>query len=99
MRTVKEISDLTGISVRTLHYYDEIGLLKPTEKSDAGYRLYDDKALETLQQLAKGKSVPLAVESAKAYVTMAIEHSLAIGKGCGPTHHFYELYQHGLSKE
>ncbi len=39
-------------------------------------------------QLAKGKSVPLAVESAKAYVTMAIEHSLAIGKGCGRTHHF-----------
>ena len=47
MRTVKEISDLTGISVRTLHYYDEIGLLKPSKKSDAGYRLYDDKALET----------------------------------------------------
>ncbi|AMJ41507.1 MerR family transcriptional regulator [Anaerotignum propionicum] len=51
MRTVKEISDLTGISVRTLHYYDEIGLLNPTEKSDAGYRLYDEKALETLQQI------------------------------------------------
>lgn len=50
-------------------------------------------------QLAKGKSIPLAVEAAKAYVTTAIEHSLAIGKGCGPTHHFYELYQHGLSKE
>ena len=47
-------------------------------------------------QLAKGKSVPLAVESAKAYVTMAIEHSLAIGKGCGPTHHL-RMYQHGLS--
>lgn len=53
MRTVKEISDLTGISVRTLHYYDEIGLLKPTEKSDAGYRLYDDKALETLLDLCQ----------------------------------------------
>ena len=51
MRTVKEISDLTGISVRTLHYYDEIGLLKPTGKSEAGYRLYDDKALETLRQI------------------------------------------------
>ena len=51
MRTVKEISDLTGISVRTLHYYDEIGLLKPTAKSAAGYRLYDDKALEILQQI------------------------------------------------
>ena len=51
MKTVKEISDLTGISVRTLHYYDEIGLLKPTGKSAAGYRLYDDKALERLQQI------------------------------------------------
>ena len=51
MRTVKEIADLTGISVRTLHYYDEIGLLKPTKKSEAGYRLYDDKALEKLQQI------------------------------------------------
>ena len=51
MKTVKEVSNLTGISVRTLHYYDEIGLLKPTGKSKAGYRLYDDKALETLQQV------------------------------------------------
>ena len=51
MMTVKEISNITGISVRTLHYYDEIGLLKPTDKSDAGYRLYDDKALEQLQQI------------------------------------------------
>ncbi len=51
MKTVKEVSNLTGISVRTLHYYDEIGLLKPTGKSEAGYRLYDDKALETLQQV------------------------------------------------
>jgi DNA-binding transcriptional MerR regulator len=51
MKTVKEISKLTGISVRALHYYDEIGLLKPTAKSEAGYRLYDEKALETLQQI------------------------------------------------
>ena len=51
MRTVKEISDLTGISVRALHYFDEIGLLKHTQKSEAGYRLYDDKALEVLQQI------------------------------------------------
>lgn len=49
--TVKEIAENTGISIRTLHYYDEIGLLKPTTKSEAGYRLYDDKALETLQQI------------------------------------------------
>ena len=51
MKTVKEISDLTGISVRTLHYYDEIGLFTPTKKNENGYRLYDDRALETLQQI------------------------------------------------
>lgn len=51
MRTVKELSELTGVSARTLHYYDEIGLLPPTDKSEAGYRLYDEKALEALQQI------------------------------------------------
>ena len=66
MRTVKEISDLTGISVRTLHYYDEIGLLKPTEKSDAGYRLYDDKALETLQQILFFREFDISLKDIKA---------------------------------
>lgn len=51
MRTVKEVSDLTGVSVRTLQYYDEIGLLPPTQLTDAGYRLYDDEALSRLQQI------------------------------------------------
>ena len=62
----KEISDLTGISVRTLHYYDEIGLLKPTEKSDAGYRLYDDKALETLQQILFFREFDISLKEIKA---------------------------------
>ena len=66
MRTVKEISDLTGISVHTLHYYDEIGLLKPTEKSDAGYRLYDDKALETLQQILFFREFDISLKEIKA---------------------------------
>lgn len=48
MKTVKEISRLTGVSVRTLHYYDEINLLKPTETTVAGYRLYDDAALHSI---------------------------------------------------
>lgn len=42
MRTVNEVSKLTGVSVRTLHHYDAIGLLKPTKVTDAGYRMYDD---------------------------------------------------------
>ena len=66
MRTVKEISALTGISVRTLHYYDEIGLLKPTEKSEAGYRLYDDKALETLQQILFFREFDIPLKEIKA---------------------------------
>lgn len=49
-------------------------------------------------RLAKGFQINEAVEAAKQYVTMAIEHSLAIGKGNGPTHHFYELYKHGLKE-
>ncbi len=51
MKTVKEVSELTGVSVRTLHYYDSIDLLKPTEVTQAGYRMYDDTALERLQQI------------------------------------------------
>lgn len=62
MKTVKDISEITGISIRTLRYYDEIGLLKPTELTDAGYRLYDDKALERLQEIMffKELEIPLA---------------------------------------
>lgn len=51
MKTVKEVSMITGVSIRTLRYYDEIGLLKPTELTEAGYRLYDNKALEKLQEI------------------------------------------------
>lgn len=51
MKTVKEVSLLTGVSVRTLHHYDAIGLLKPTRVTEAGYRLYDDEALRRLQTI------------------------------------------------
>ena len=51
MMTVKEVSNLTGVSIRTLQYYDKIGLLHPAHRTQAGYRLYDDAALERLQQI------------------------------------------------
>ena len=51
MKTVKDVSEITGVSIRTLRYYDEIGLLNPTELTKAGYRLYDNKALEKLQEI------------------------------------------------
>lgn len=51
MRTVHEVSKLAGVSIRTLQYYDKIGLLHPTGYTDAGYRLYDDADLERLQHI------------------------------------------------
>lgn len=51
MRTVHEVARLTGVSIRALHHYDRIGLLHPTETTAAGYRLYDDTALERLQHI------------------------------------------------
>ena len=51
MMTVNEVSRLTGVSIRTLQYYDQIGLLHPAGRTKAGYRLYDDAALERLQQI------------------------------------------------
>ena len=65
MRTVKQVSDLTGISVRALHYYDEIGLLKPSEITETGYRLYDDEALKTLQQILFFKELDIPLKEIK----------------------------------
>lgn len=48
---ISEVAKLSGITVRTLHYYDEIGLLKPSDTTEAGYRVYSNKDLETLQQI------------------------------------------------
>lgn len=66
MKTVKEISRLTGVSVRTLHYYDEINLLKPTETTDAGYRLYDDTELERLHSILLFRELKFPLGEIKA---------------------------------
>lgn len=66
MRTVKEVSEISGISVRTLHYYDEIGLLIPTEINEAGYRLYDDEAIERLQRILYLRELDLPLKEIKA---------------------------------
>ncbi|MFU0827223.1 MAG: HTH merR-type domain-containing protein [Lachnoclostridium sp.] len=51
MYTVKDVSEITGVSIRTLRYYDEIGLLKPVQLTESGYRLYDNKSIEKLQEI------------------------------------------------
>ncbi len=62
MKTVKEVSELTGISIRTLRYYDEIDLLKPAKVTEAGYRLYDESSLKNLRQIMffREMEVPLS---------------------------------------
>ena len=62
MMTVKEVSNLTGVSIRTLQYYDKIGLLHPAHRTRAGYRLYDDAALERLQQILLFRELEFSLE-------------------------------------
>ena len=68
MITVNEVSKLTGVSIRTLQYYDKIGLLHPAEYTEAGYRLYDDAALETLQQILLFREVEFPLKDIKKIV-------------------------------
>lgn len=66
MKTVHEVSRLTGVSVRTLHHYDAIGLLKPARTTDAGYRLYDDAALKRLQNILIFRELQFPLKEIKA---------------------------------
>lgn len=59
---VSEVARITGVTVRTLHHYDDIGLLVPSERSDAGYRRYDEDDLLRLQQILIGREQGLALE-------------------------------------
>lgn len=62
---VKEVADLTGISIRTLHHYDHIGLLKPSFLTDAGYRMYNNQDLERLQQILFFKELDFPLQKIK----------------------------------
>lgn len=68
MRTVKDVSKLTGVSVRTLHYYDAIGLLTPTKVTDAGYRMYDDTALSRLQSILLFRELQFPLKEIKEFL-------------------------------
>lgn len=65
MKTVKEVSRLTGVSVRTLHHYDAIGLLKPAKVTEAGYRLYDEAALRRLQSILLFRELRFSLKEIK----------------------------------
>ena len=68
MMTVNEVSKLAGVSIRTLQYYDSIGLLKPAEYTESGYRLYDDAAMERLQQILLFRELEFPLKEIKEIV-------------------------------
>ncbi|GHJ46818.1 HTH-type transcriptional activator TipA [Catellatospora sp. TT07R-123] len=64
--TVGKVADLAGVTVRTLHHYDEIGLLSPGGRSHSGYRRYDDADLERLQQIMYYRELGFSLEEIAA---------------------------------
>ena len=85
MMTVHEVSALTGVSIRALRYYDEIGLLPPARYTEAGYRLYDDAALERLQQILLFRTLEFPLKEIRAIVNrpgfdreLALEQQIAL---------------------
>ena len=68
MRTTSQVAKLTGISVRTLQYYDEINLLNPSQLTSSGYRLYDDEDLKKLQQILFFKELDFKLKEIKAII-------------------------------
>ena len=66
--TVKKVAQLSGVTVRTLHYYDEAGLLRPSRVTDAGYRLYSEKDLEKLQQILFFKELGFALKDIECII-------------------------------
>ena len=65
MMTVHEVSKISGVSIRALHHYDHIGLLPATEVTEAGYRLYDEAALDSMQHILLFKALEFPLKDIK----------------------------------
>lgn len=85
MMTVNEVSKFTGVSIRTLQYYDKIGLLHPVKYTESGYRLYDDTVLEKLQQILLFRELEFPLKDIKAIMdnphfdrSKALEQQIAL---------------------
>lgn len=86
---VKEVAELVGISVRTLHYYDEIGLLTPDKTTETGYRIYSNENLETLQQILFFRELGFSLKKIKEILArpsfdrleaLKIQHNMLLEK-------------------
>ena len=88
MKTVKEVSTLTGSSIRALRHYDSIGLLRPTKVTEAGYRLYDEAAVEKLRLILVYRELGFSLDEIRTLLD-------------APDHDRNEILQHqiGLMEE
>ena len=82
MMTVKQVSDLTGISIRTLQFYDKLGLLSPAERTEAGYRLYDNSSLERLQEILLFRELEFPLKDIKKIISDRKKGIKSCGMNC-----------------
>ena len=66
--SIKKLSEIAGVSTRTLRYYDEIGLLKPARVSSSGYRIYGKKQVDILQQILFYKELGMSLDEIKEII-------------------------------
>ena len=86
--TVKEIAQLVGISVRTLHHYDEINLLNPSNVSSSGYRLYSDENVDRLQQILFFKELDFPLKKIKEILDSGRTTTIKVTQNV-KVHHLY----------
>src|ERR1700756_5050875 len=77
MKTVGEVSALAGITVRTLHHYDERGLLSPSGRTESGYRLYSERDLERLQEILGWRALGFSLDEIGALLDEARHEPLS----------------------
>jgi DNA-binding transcriptional MerR regulator len=105
MFTVKQLSDLAGVTPRTLHHYDQIGLLKPSHTGDNGYRYYGEESLLKLQQILFYRELGFPLEEIKRImgrrdfeILPALEaHKLELGKKIERLEHLIETVDNTIS--
>src|SRR6185436_10449845 len=81
--TVGELSRLTGVTVRALHHYDEIGLVRPSQRSAAAYRLYDDRDVLRLQQVLVFRELGVPLDEIGAALDQATDREALLRKHRG----------------
>ena len=91
MMTVNEVSKLSGVSVRTLHHYDSIGLLKPASVTEAGYRLYGDAQLERLHLILAFREIGFPLKEIQAIAGDAASSSKYSDEAAGEIANFFMI--------